>query len=169
MIFANDMKRAAQTPRKALAKLCHCLLFGLVLAFAAQAHSLGVGVEIAEQTVIVRTRYADGAFPDADVLVYSPGAPGDQPFQSGKTDRGGVFSFVPDAAGSWRVIVDDGMGHYKEVEVAVGGGAPAAPEPFSPPLLRLAAAAVGLAALGFYLGRVSQRQTGRKRSPVEGT
>lgn len=133
-----------------------------------QAHSLGVGVEIAEQTVIVRCRYADGVFPDADAWVYSPDEP-DSPFQSGRTDRDGVFSFVPNAAGAWRVIVDDGMGHHKEIEVTVDDSMPITPEPFFPPPLRLAAVAVGLAVLGFYLGRVSQKQTGQRRSPVEGT
>ncbi len=162
------MKRAFTALCNASSKLFYCALSGLLFPAAAPAHSLGIGVEIAEQTVIVRCRYADGAFPDADAWVYSPDEP-DRPFQSGRTDRGGVFSFVPNANGTWRVIVDDGMGHHKEIEVTVDGSAPIAPEPFSPPLLRLAAAAVGLAALGFYLGRISQRQTGRGRSPVEGT
>ncbi len=167
MVFGNDMKRAVQVPWSALSKLFYGVLSGLLFAAAAPAHSLGVGVEIAEQTVIVRCRYADGAFPDADAWVYSPDEP-DRPFQSGRTDRGGVFSFVPNATGAWRVVVDDGMGHRKEVEVTVDDSAPIAAEPFSPPLLRLAAA-VGLAAIGFYLGRISQKQTGRRRSSVEGT
>ncbi len=164
MIFTNHVKRAAQAPRSALVKLSCCLFFAPMLA----AHGLGVGVEIADQTVIVRSRYADGAVPDADVRVYAPGEPDDRPFQSGRTDRGGVFSFVPNAAGAWRVFVDDGMGHYNEVEVTVGAVAPLDSEPFSPPLLRLAAA-VALAAIGFYLGRISQKQNSRKGSPLEGT
>ena len=165
MIFTNHVKRAVRAPRRALVKLSCCLFFAPMLA----AHGLGVGVEIADQTVIVRSRYADGAVPDADVRVYAPGEPDDRPFQSGRTDRGGVFSFVPNAAGAWRVFVDDGMGHYNEVEVTVGAAAPLDSEPFSPPLLRLAAAAVALAAGGFYLGRISQKQNSRKGSPLEGT
>ncbi len=167
MAFGNNGKRAFAAPWNALSGLLYCALASLLFPAASPAHSLGAGVEIAGQTVIVRSRYADGAFPDADAWVYSPDEP-ERVFQSGRTDRNGVFSFVPNAAGAWRVVVDDGMGHRKEIEVTVDDGAPIASEPFSPPQLRLAAAALGLAAIGFYLGRVSQKQTGRGRPPVEG-
>jgi hypothetical protein len=51
-----------------------------------------------------------GAVVGAAVEVYSPDD-GDEPYQTGVTDRNGRFSFVPESAGQWRFIVDDGMGH----------------------------------------------------------
>lgn len=168
MVFGNNVKRTIPVAWTAFATFFCCLLAGLLLPLAAQAHSLGVGVEIAGQTVVLRCRYADGYFPDAEVLVYSPDEP-DRAFQTGRTDRDGVFSFVPNTNGAWSVVVDDGMGHSKAVEVAVGGSVPVAREPLFPPLLRLAAAAVCLAALGFYLGRVSQKRTSQGESSVEGS
>ena len=38
-------------------------------------------------------------------------------FQRGHTDANGVFSFVPDVAGEWKMIVDDGQGHRNEVSL----------------------------------------------------
>lgn len=32
-------------------------------------------------------------------------------FQSGHTDRNGIFMFTPDRQGEWQVTIDDGMGH----------------------------------------------------------
>ena len=51
--------------------------------------------------------------PGAAVEVRSPGA-GEEPWQKGETDRNGHFSFMPDMAGEWILIVDDGMGHREE-------------------------------------------------------
>ena len=45
--------------------------------------------------------------------IYSP-ADTEEEFQTGRTDANGVFAFVPDTAGEWGFIVDDGMGHRKE-------------------------------------------------------
>lgn len=59
--------------------------------------------------------------------MYSPGAPG-EPFQTLRTDRRGRAAFLPDAAGEWRVVVDDGTGHRTELTIAVDseGTAPVA-------------------------------------------
>ena len=40
-------------------------------------------------------------------------------FQSGRTDRNGRFSFFPDVAGNWKVVVDDEMGHRLDMAVPV--------------------------------------------------
>ncbi|NDV28038.1 DUF4198 domain-containing protein [Desulfovibrio sp. JC010] len=54
-----------------------------------------------------------------EVLVYAPDN-ADVEFQNGRTDRNGVFSFLPDSPGIWKVEVDGGMGHKLifDVEVA---------------------------------------------------
>ncbi len=69
--------------------------------------------------VVVRSAYAGrDPVPFAAVQVFGP--QGDkQEFQTGRTDRRGVFSFVPDAAGGWRVVVDDEEGHRREVRIEV--------------------------------------------------
>ncbi|MDQ1352437.1 MAG: nickel transport protein, partial [Acidobacteriota bacterium] len=40
-------------------------------------------------------------------------------FQSGKTDKNGIFCFYPDQTGKWTIKVDDAMGHRSTGEVAV--------------------------------------------------
>jgi nickel transport protein len=45
------------------------------------------------------------------------------------TDRNGMFSFIPDEEGEWRVDIEDGMGHKGSITVNAGtptGGAEAA-------------------------------------------
>jgi hypothetical protein len=36
------------------------------------------------------------------------------------TNRNGLFSFVPDESGEWRIAVEDGMGHMGEITVMAG-------------------------------------------------
>jgi nickel transport protein len=57
------------------------------------------------------------------VQVFSPARPSAE-FQNAKADARGFFSFVPDSSGSWRVVIDDEMGHRAELTVSV-------PDPFS--------------------------------------
>jgi nickel transport protein len=52
-----------------------------------------------------------------DVRIIAPA--GEEPFQTGKTDRNGVFTFAPDASGTWWLEVDDGMGHQARHEVDI--------------------------------------------------
>ncbi|MCB2218698.1 hypothetical protein [Desulfofustis glycolicus] len=51
------------------------------------------------------------------VSVTAPGL--DQPFQSGATDRNGLFCFAPDRDGHWLVTANDGMGHQHKLTVTV--------------------------------------------------
>ena len=46
---------------------------------------------------------------DAAVTVLAPGS--DQPWQTGRTDKAGNFTFLPDQTGEWVVRVDDERGH----------------------------------------------------------
>jgi hypothetical protein len=46
------------------------------------------------------------------------------------TDRKGLFSFIPDEEGEWRVSAEDGLGHQGSITVYTGltaGALPAAP------------------------------------------
>jgi nickel transport protein len=100
--------------------------FVLVLGgLTAAAHGLEVAVESAGRAVIVRAAYS-AAEPCgyAAVLVYSP-AGGKTEFQNGRTDANGRFSFVPDQPGAWRFVVDDEIGHRKEISIPAR--APAGP------------------------------------------
>ena len=84
---------------------------------------MGHGVEL---TVVlnggtgVEARYDDGSpVSYSEVKVFSPKDP-ETEFQSGVTDKNGRFMFFPDTTGTWRVIVDDGMGHLLTAEVQAG-------------------------------------------------
>ena len=81
-------------------------------------------IEPASRAAVVRCEYSSGEPADAEVLVYSPSEPA-RIYQRLRTDVRGRASFVPDAAGLWRVVVDDGLGHRTELEVSVddAGGA----------------------------------------------
>jgi nickel transport protein len=48
------------------------------------------------------------------------------PFQTGRTDRNGLFLFQPDTQGQWQIEVKDGMGHRLALGLEVGadGSAP---------------------------------------------
>jgi len=68
--------------------------------------------------LVVTAQYDTGeAMSYARVKISAPEAK--LPFQSGRTDRNGRFCFFPDAAGDWKVVVDDEMGHRLEVNVPV--------------------------------------------------
>ncbi|WP_152551621.1 hypothetical protein [Polycyclovorans algicola] len=74
---------------------------------------------------------------DTDVRVV---APDDTLWQQGRTDGAGTFSFLPDRAGRWQVIADDGLGHevMADLDVSADGAAAAGQAPTVirvPPLL----------------------------------
>lgn len=113
------------------------------------------------RAVAVRALYADGqGLSEARYQVFSPAGPA-APWQEGRTDRAGWLSFVPDAAGTWRVKVADASGHGFDIGVDVDAGvATAAAGDRSRGLLR---AGLGLAAVGAalaILGRLLRRRRG---------
>lgn len=85
----------------------------LLTAWLACAHDLQVAIERAAPVVLVKASYA-GTEPAAfaQVDVYGPGS--HTAFQNAHTDARGVFAFLPDAPGAWRVVVDDELGHRVE-------------------------------------------------------
>lgn len=91
------------------------------LPSSAGAHALRAVHERQGEAVLVRFAYSDDRGAEfAAVRVI--GADGKE-FQNGRTDARGRFAFIPDAAGTWRITVTDGMGHKVEhaVEVAAAG------------------------------------------------
>ncbi len=106
----------------------------LLLSLACFGHDLGLRYEITGGAVVVRAAYADRepcAY--AAVLIYGPGDTKTE-HQNGRTDAKGNFAFVPDRVGEWRAVIDDELGHKKEIRVAWGiAAAPAAAAPDSLP------------------------------------
>jgi nickel transport protein len=62
----------------------------------------------------------------AKVKLYPPSRPDVESLQS-ITDRNGIFSFIADEEGEWRIDAEDGMGHKGTITVNAVSGA-AAPE-----------------------------------------
>lgn len=90
-----------------------CLIVPLLLARPVLAHGVGAGPVLAEKEA-VRFYYSDGEpMAYAEVLVFGPDSAKVE-FQNGRTDKNGVFAFVPDRPGFWRVVCNDGMGHRAE-------------------------------------------------------
>ncbi|MCB2215554.1 hypothetical protein [Desulfofustis glycolicus] len=93
------------------------LLFILTGASAALAHGT-IGAVVDRKTSCSFFSYDDGEpMGYVKVSVTAPGL--DQPFQSGATDRHGIFCFSPDQAGPWLVTANDGMGHQHKLPVTV--------------------------------------------------
>lgn len=88
----------------------------LLLPLLLYAH--GVSGKVDAGGIVVSAQYDTGEpMSYARVNISAPGAK--LQFQSGRTDRNGRFCFFPDAAGEWKVVVDDEMGHRLEVMVPI--------------------------------------------------
>jgi nickel transport protein len=104
-----------------------CILVGLMAAVFPGA-LFGHGVEVFDLSpesgpvCAVVFHYSTGEpISYASVKLYPPSGR----VQNGEslvsiTDRNGVFSFVPDEAGEWRVDMEDGMGHKGSIVVNTG-------------------------------------------------
>ncbi len=91
-----------------------------VLLLNADCMSHAIKASAGEGGVYVRTFYDDGTpVPFAEVKVYTPL---EKEFLSGVTDINGMFAFVPDDEGEWKVKIDDGMGHRIVKVLSVGEG-----------------------------------------------
>ena len=103
-------------------------LAALSVLFPAALFAHGVEVtrlegEAAGAVQTVRFMYSTGEpLMYARISVFDPSGSDVEILQS-RTDRNGVFSFVPDEAGPWRVIAEDGMGHLGEARFTAGEGA----------------------------------------------
>ena len=89
----------------------------LLLPIVLSAH--GVDHNIITKGIGVEVKYSDGELLSyCETEVYSPDEP-DDVFQKGLTDANGRFMFYPDKKGIWKVVINDGMGHGKIVEINV--------------------------------------------------
>lgn len=94
----------------------------LLTAAVALAHDLEIRPLLAPPAVLVTAAYAGTEpVPFAKVQIFSP-ADSAHEFQAGNTDKNGKFSFVPDRSGTWRVVIDDEIGHRQEASVQVPEG-----------------------------------------------
>jgi len=90
----------------------------LAVSITAFAHAVLIEFNQHSPVVVMRAGFSKtSAMKNAAVEVFAPenGAL----YQSGQTDASGRFAFVPDAAGTWTVKVDDGRGHRKTASYEV--------------------------------------------------
>ena len=94
------------------------LFLAVIFLLPSRLYGHGVTGKVDAGGMVVTAEYDTGeAMSYAKVKISAPGE--ELTFQSGRTDRNGRFCFFPDAAGDWKVVVDDEMGHRLEVTVPV--------------------------------------------------
>ncbi len=94
-----------------------CIAF-ILLGIPLRSHGHAMFATPIDGGVGVQAVYDNGrpaAF--SEVAVFGPN---DTPFVSGHTDPNGRFLFRPDRDGTWRVTVDDGMGHIASLSYEIG-------------------------------------------------
>ncbi len=102
------------------ARITIVLLSCAMIALGGRALAHGVtGAMRIGNAVQAEIRYDDGEpFSYSEVKVYGPGE-GKTEYQNGRTDAKGVFAFVPDRKGTWRLVATDGMSHGKELSIDI--------------------------------------------------
>ncbi|BDG01808.1 hypothetical protein [Anaeromyxobacter oryzae] len=95
-----------------------------LLAWPALAHAHEILHDVERgRAVAVKVYESDGDLvADAPYQIYSPADPATA-WASGRTDRNGWLSFVPDAPGAWRVKVVGEEGHGLDARVDVTAAA----------------------------------------------
>lgn len=136
----------------------------LVLASAgALAHGVDYHVDRTEAVVVRFSSDHEAVMADAGYRVFSPD--GRTLFVQGRTDALGRAMFIPDAAGTWRVLLATDDGHGAEVEVIVDAGQVAVVDPDRSVRMggmdRLTATAAGV---GYVLGLGGLLALWRRRS-----
>jgi nickel transport protein len=92
------------------------MLICMAVPVAVNAH--GAKGEVSRGGIVVLAQYDTGEpMSYAKVEIYAPDS--QAKFQTGRTDRNGKFSFIPDVPGEWKVIVDDEMDHRLIVVIPV--------------------------------------------------
>jgi nickel transport protein len=101
------------------------MVLGLVIGFTClcaprvEAHGTAHRVVRNGTAVTVESFYSDKEpMQYAEVLVFSP-SDRKVEYQNGRTDRNGRFAFFPDRQGTWRIEVNDGMGHLMKADIEV--------------------------------------------------
>jgi len=136
------------------------LILPVLFCLTAFAHDLDIATRLTPPVAVLKATYAGAdPVPFAKVQVFSPAG---VEFQNAYTDKNGSFSFVPDSIGAWRVVIDDELGHRREVSVPVGtlDGATANTQPSAS---RIERALLGLSLIlgltGFWYGFQSRKKS----------
>lgn len=88
------------------------------LASALVPHGLKLHLSQEGRTVVAFVSY-EGGIPARGAEVRVTGPEGGGFYLVGVTDPAGLFAFVPDQPGEWRVAADDGRGHRVETMIHV--------------------------------------------------
>lgn len=160
------MKRRAIRFRVALFTMAPGLL---LLPGQGLAHGVR-GVSKTAEAVCATATYDDGEpMAYGEVEIAAPGA--ELPFQTGRTDRNGLFCFRPDRVGAWLLVVGDSMGHQVRIQAPVGQDLALTREKVTanaPPMNKMAASVTGLAlifGLGGLLAWWQERRKGKTSTP----
>ncbi len=95
-----------------------CALLMLIFSVDIMAHSIRFTVSQEPPVVIVQAAFSRTApIVDASVEIFAPG--NETLYQTGRTDKQGYFAFLPNEAGTWKVSVDDGMGHHDMITISI--------------------------------------------------
>lgn len=145
-------------------------IFSMLLIFSPSTlHAHGVSGRYQAGGVTVVAEYSDGSpVSYAETEILPPDS--ETPFVSGWTDRNGRFAFFPDVKGTYKAVINDGMGHQLEIAVPVDESGLLTPSPQGPSqtlennaLSRTEAIIRGLTLLFFIFGCLFWYK-GRKKS-----
>lgn len=141
------------------------LLILFLLPALARSHDLDARVTVYPHSVVVQAAYGGTEpAPHISVGIFSP-ADTQKEFQSGWTDARGVFAFVPNRSGEWLCVLDDQLGHRKEISISVtddrvpaAGGPAHVPQPLPQKVLTGLSLLIGFTGLAaWYSSRRSRR------------
>ncbi|WP_027721985.1 hypothetical protein [Maridesulfovibrio zosterae] len=92
-----------------------------IIIFSGTSWAHGVSYEMIENSpsITFRSGFSSGdPIAYGEVLIYSP-ENSEVEYQNGRTDKNGVFSFLPDGPGVWKVEVYGGLGHKLMFEIPI--------------------------------------------------
>lgn len=143
---------------------CAALVWMCALA-ACRGH--GIATERAEGGIGIVAFYDNGEpVSFAEARLFAPG-PEDRPALVSTTDRNGYFMFRPHTQGTWKVTVDDGMGHVTTAFLPFQGTVDAASRRDTGRMPRRYGAVAGLGLL-FGIFGWSAFLRSRRAAPTEG-
>ncbi len=100
-------------------KLVHFIIPLFILVSCLNAHGLHLKLEKKPSCINIFSSY-DGNMPVASGKVTIYYNNNRTIFQTGRTDKNGGFSFIPDKEGTWYFAIDDEMGHTKKLKIPLG-------------------------------------------------
>jgi len=104
----------------------------LVFTTMSWGHGIKLSLEKQSPLIVTTATYHGGqGLKDAKVSVFLESET--KPFKEGITDQNGSFSFTPQSAGKYRIIIDDQTGHRKEGTIEIDSSFLPSPAPQSTP------------------------------------